>query len=166
MARKIKHAVGPSTRRSLPARGAKTAAMTNLAVVTKVENAVPVEEDVIEDNVVEFKVVAEKSTSGNPVQTPEPPKPVFSTFKTNAKLEAGLCIVRSLGGSEFELVNLTTAADGALSSEEAGKMIASNPALLKMVDLDQKDWDDARVKCQQAVMAAGKFDLMKSPHSY
>ena len=161
MPRKIKNATGAASRRTLPARSAKTSAIAGLTKVVKTENTPVVEDDDIVEPGSEdaAEVVPQKPVSQYIPQVPAAAIPVFTTFKTKAKLDNGLCLVRSLGGGNFEIVNLTTVADGALGSEETGNLIKNDAALMRMVDIEKKEWDDARIKCNQAVMSARKSCL-------
>jgi len=157
-------------RRSLPTRGAKTVAIAGVNKVIKVENTPATEDEALAAEIERVKTEEEalalrlpdKIVSEYIPQGPDNPKSILTTFKTTTKLEGGLCIVREAGVGKFEIINLSTVAGGALGSEAVGNMLASNSALANMVDIKQQDWDNARVKCQQAIMSARKFSLSYS----
>lgn len=151
-----KYKAGLAPRRSLPARGAKTTAIAGLAKVTKTENT-PIAED--DEPVKGAKETRTKLPDAKPVTkyiplAPEEALEVFTTFETNANLEGGVCIIQRTGNGQFVLVNLSTVADGALGSKQTGVQLMEDKALMAMLKIKDKVWDDARVKCSQAIMSA------------
>lgn len=97
-----------------------------------------------------------------PIQTivAVPPKPIFETFSTKTKLQAGLCIVRPLKHGKYELVNLSQAEMSQLASEEIGHQIQKKPELLSLLDTTVKDWEDLKNKSTQTLASASKFRLL------
>ncbi len=85
------------------------------------------------------------------------PAPVFETFKTNKTLRDGLCVVRSLGGRKYELVNLNTVDGAAFSSEEIGSRIKNVPECLKLLQTTNENWEEVKLKVGQAVGSASTF---------
>ena len=83
-------------------------------------------------------------------------KPVFTVFKAKEELEGGLCIVRSLGGGKYELVNLNTVPRGLLGCEETGEMVKGNEDRRAMFAIDKKHWEEAIAKTEMAVKSAGE----------
>lgn len=160
---KSKSVGGSASRRTLPTRGAKTAAIAGLSKVKEVENTPAIEDEALADEV--NRVATEALSVPVPEtvitkyipQGPEKIEPISTTFKTTAKLANGLCIVRQVGVGKFEIINLSTVPDGTLGSEEVGAMIANNSTLANMIDISQQEWNNARVKCQQGLMSARKF---------
>ena len=86
-------------------------------------------------------------------------KPVFTVFEAKGELENGLCIIRSLGGDKYELVNLSTVPRGLLGCEETGGMIKGDEERRGMFAIDKKNWEEAKVKAEMAVKSAGEKAL-------
>jgi hypothetical protein len=84
----------------------------------------------------------------------ENPRPVFETFTADIALQEGLSIVRSLGAGKYEVVNLKYVDLDLISSGETGRMIKDDPERLKVIELDDEDWEVAKLKCGQAVSSA------------
>ncbi|KAK0111447.1 hypothetical protein ONS95_001806 [Cadophora gregata] len=93
------------------------------------------------------------------------PGPVFEVFKTNKKLEDGLCVVRALGGSRYEIVNLKSVDTQQFSSEETGAIIKGNESRHNILDIGEKEWEAVKFTLGQAVRSANKaiFRIQKLP---
>jgi len=78
----------------------------------------------------------------------------FETFTTEKQLEGGLCIVRSLGGGEYEIVNLKSVDRDLISSEEVGRSINEDRERFQAFQIDEAAWNDAKLKVGQAVKSA------------
>lgn len=141
MARRNKTTTVSASRRSLPARNAKTMAIASLTELNKTENNPIAEDDELAVGVDEESIQ------------------VFTTFKTKTNLDDGIYVVRNIGNGDYKAVNLSTVADGAMGSQTTGSFLMQDQALMKLLNITQKAWDDARVKCSQAVMSAGEFTL-------
>lgn len=87
------------------------------------------------------------------------PKPILEPFFTKAKLQDGFCIVRKLGNGKYELVNLSKANLTHLGSEETGRQIKSSPELLNLLDISDIKWGKLKLKTNQAVASASKFQI-------
>lgn len=85
------------------------------------------------------------------------PAPIFETFKSNKNLQDGLCVLRSLGGGKYELVNLSTVDGAAFSSEDIGNRIKRIPECLKLLQTTNENWDEVKLKVGQAVGSASMF---------
>jgi hypothetical protein len=83
-------------------------------------------------------------------------KPVFTEIEVKEELEEGLCIVRSLGGGKYELVNLNATSRGLIGSEDIGDMIKGDEARREMFRISKEKWDEAIVKTELAAKSAGK----------
>ncbi len=83
-------------------------------------------------------------------------KPVFTVFESEAPLEEGLCVVRSLGGGKYELVNLDAVPRNYLASEEIGITIKNIPQRREMFTITKERWQEASVKIELAAKSAGK----------
>jgi hypothetical protein len=83
-------------------------------------------------------------------------KPVFTEFKAEGELEEGLCIVRSLGGGRYELVNLNTVPRSLLGSEETGEIIKGKEERRSMFAIDKEQWDEVIAKTEMAAKSAGE----------
>ncbi|KAE9370692.1 hypothetical protein N431DRAFT_546473 [Stipitochalara longipes BDJ] len=92
-------------------------------------------------------------------------KPVFTEFEADEELEEGLCIVRSLGGGKYELVNLNTVPRALLGSEQTGDMIKGNDERRAMFTIDKEQWEEVIVKTELAAKSADGhiFRLMNLP---
>lgn len=86
-------------------------------------------------------------------------KPVFTEFEADEELEEGLCIVRSLGGGKYEIVNLNASSRGLLGSEETGSMIKGNEERREMFSISKEQWEEAMVKTELAAKSAGKWTM-------
>ena len=116
------------------------------------------QEEVVEEKLVDVPEVKEF--------VPEKkPGPVFETFKTNKKLDDGLCVVRALGGGRYEIVNLKNVDQEQFSSEEMGFVINNNDSRREVLDVDEKEWEAAKFTLGQAVRSASKFFYMLQ-HEY
>lgn len=139
----------------MPSRGAKTAAIANLNAVNKAENAEQSEEEaeeksneIVVDAEADECVVEEESI-------PVKPTVVFATFSTNTELEQGLCVVRPLGGGEYEIVNLQKITAHDVTTPQMNEIFSSDEKKLAMFDVDEKSWKEAAFVCNQAVLGAG-----------
>jgi hypothetical protein len=83
-------------------------------------------------------------------------KPVFTEFEAEGELEEGLCIVRSLGGGKYELVNLNTVPRSLLGSEETGEIIKGKEERRAMFAIDKEQWDEVIAKTEMAAKSAGQ----------
>jgi hypothetical protein len=83
-------------------------------------------------------------------------KPVFTVFESEAPLEEGLCVVRSLGGGKYELVNQDAIPRNHLASEDTGVTIKDIPERREMFAITQERWQEALVKIELAAKSAGK----------
>jgi hypothetical protein len=83
-------------------------------------------------------------------------KPVFTVFESGATLEEGLCVVRSLGGGKYELVNLDAIPRNYIASEETGITIKNIPERREMFAITKERWEEASVKIELAAKSAGK----------
>jgi hypothetical protein len=83
-------------------------------------------------------------------------KPVFTVFDSETHLEEGLCVVRSLGGGKYELVNLDAIPRYHLASEETGITIKDIPERREMFTITKERWQEALVKIELAAKSAGK----------
>jgi predicted nucleic acid-binding Zn-ribbon protein len=83
-------------------------------------------------------------------------KPIFTVFNADETLEEGLCVIRSLGGGMYELVNLKNAPRFDIATEETGEIIKTVPERRGMLDIPAEQWEAARVKAELAVRSAGK----------
>ncbi|PMD54178.1 uncharacterized protein K444DRAFT_136978 [Hyaloscypha bicolor E] len=92
-------------------------------------------------------------------------KEVFATFEAGTELEEGLCIVRSLGGGKYELVNLNTVPRGLIASEDTGNILKGDPERRGMFAINKEQWDEAILKTELAAKSADGhiFRLMKLP---
>ena len=113
----------------------------------KAENT---QEEPVEDKVVDVPEVKE-------VVPEKKPGPVFETFKTNKKLEDGLCVVRALGGGRYEIVNLKNVDQEQFSSEEMGCVINNNDSRREVLDVGEREWEAAKFTLGQAVRSASKL---------
>jgi hypothetical protein len=87
----------------------------------------------------------------------EEEKEVFTTFETGEELKEGLCIVRSLGGGKYELVNLNTVPRSRLASENTGDILKGDPERRAMFTINKEQWNEAIVKTEMAANSAGEF---------
>jgi hypothetical protein len=74
---------------------------------------------------------------------------VFDTFSTTKILQDGLCLLRCLGDGKYEIVNLDNIPRTTLSSEEAGRELASVPERGNLFHVRESRWEDAMEKCSQ-----------------
>jgi len=102
------------------------------------------------------KAKLEIETSQNATTVAHQPASVFETFKADKTLQGGLSIVRSLGGGMYEIVSLKYVHRDDISSEETGRIIKSIPGRRAVLDISQEEWEDAKLKCGQAIRSAGK----------
>ncbi|KAF8857677.1 hypothetical protein BDZ45DRAFT_726572 [Acephala macrosclerotiorum] len=82
------------------------------------------------------------------------PQAVFQTFESDKSLDAGLCILRDLGGGKYEIVNLKNADHLSLTSQDMGLALKKDEARLEALSIDTGDWELAQFKCEQAVKSA------------
>jgi len=68
----------------------------------------------------------------------------------------GLCIVRSLGGGKYELVNLNTVPRGLIASEDTGNILKGDPERRQMFAINKEQWDEAILKSELAAKSAGE----------
>lgn len=83
-------------------------------------------------------------------------KPIFTTFETNDPVEEGLCVIRSLGGGKYELVNLKNVPRFDIATEETGEVIKATPGRRDMLAIPPEQWEDAKVKAELAIKSAGE----------
>lgn len=81
-------------------------------------------------------------------------KPIFTTFSTDDKLDEGICIIRNLGGGKYEIVNLKNVHRVEMGAEATGEIVKSISGRLEMLDIKEKDWEEANVKALMAVKSA------------
>jgi hypothetical protein len=86
----------------------------------------------------------------------EAKKEVFAIFEAGTELEEGLCIVRSLGGGKYELVNLNTVPRGLIASEDTGNILKGDPERRQMFAINKEQWDEAILKTELAAKSAGE----------
>lgn len=82
---------------------------------------------------------------------------IFTILSTKAPLQAGLCIVRPLGGGRFELVSLDKVPQGMIGSEEAAELMQSVPERKAAMKISEGQWNSAKLKCDAVIRATGKL---------
>ncbi|KAL3420129.1 hypothetical protein PVAG01_08628 [Phlyctema vagabunda] len=81
---------------------------------------------------------------------------IFQTFRTEADLAQGLCVLRSLGGGLYEVVNLQKVSLPTVSSEEMGAVIRGNQDRRAALDINPKVWEEVQLKALQGVRSADR----------
>lgn len=105
----------------------------------------------------ELEIEAEvPPTNVEPTVVVAPPKPIFETFSTKTKLQEGICAVRPLGGGKYEIVNLSVVELPRFGTEEIGALLKNTPALLNLLDVKDEDWNNVKLKAQQAVASSSE----------
>jgi hypothetical protein len=82
---------------------------------------------------------------------------VFQTFETDAKLQAGLCIIRPLGGGKYEIINMSRVNQEDISSKETGTLVNGNEPRFKAMNVSKEQWDTAAFKCGQVILSSSKI---------
>jgi hypothetical protein len=82
-------------------------------------------------------------------------KPIFTVFRSENKLDEGICVIRSLGDGNYELVNLSNAHD--MAAEETGDIIKATPGRRDMLAIPSELWKDVQAKADMAVKSAGEL---------
>lgn len=91
------------------------------------------------------------------VVVPKKEVPAFQTFKSNKKLEGGLCLVRPLGGGKYEIINVEKVDQELFTSKETGRMVKADESRRMALSIDEQVWKTAQFKCTQAASSAGEF---------
>jgi hypothetical protein len=84
-------------------------------------------------------------------------KPIFKVFKSDEKLDEGLCVVRNLGNGIYELVNLDHTPQDDMAAEKMGEMIKAVPGRREMLSISVKQWEEVRLKVDLAGNSAGEL---------
>jgi len=84
------------------------------------------------------------------------PTPVFVTISTNARLGEGISIVRSLGGGQYEIMNIGQTDHATLTSEETAHMIKADDERMKAMNSAGMQWGKLSYTVNQTIKAAGK----------
>jgi predicted nucleic acid-binding Zn-ribbon protein len=83
--------------------------------------------------------------------------PIFTVFRSENKLDEGICVIRSLGDGNYELVNLNNAHHSDMAAEKTGEIIKAVPGRRDMLAIPSELWNDVQAKAEIAIKSAGEL---------